>query len=936
MNTTLHRKLGRITSLRVLVWMLAVLMVAPPPVLAQIFGGSSTQQQQPGMMPSGGAFPGVGAFPGGGQLPGGSTAAPTGQPIMTNPSALQPIVPSQTPCPLPPLEQEMFPPQPPFQQMPQPGGIVQVQAGGGGQQPSQLQPGMGTPSGQIGIPFGQQQGFGGQIYPQQGFAGQAYPQQGFAGQGYPPPTFGSPFSPLGMGALGGQTAPPLVGGQLAPPGFAPGGIGQPGIGGQLSPGSGIPSMGLGGAPPGMQGERPGSALQQPGDPLSQISAGLLGQAELEVVDEVPIEQGLARFLYLQGMTGRLKQFGYNFFDVQFSGLPLVMDVPVGPDYVLGPDDTLALHIWNVPDPNLNKSFISPVERDGTIFLPQVGSIPVAGTTFSQATRLIHGRLSSHLKRFELHVSMARLRTIKVYVVGEVIRPGAYEVSSLATVSHALYAACGPAKSGSLRSIRLVRNGQTMQELDFYQFLLKGDRTQDLRLQSGDTVLVPPIGAAAAIGGQVKRPAIYELKDRTTLTGLIDIAGGLKATAGLRKCQIFRVEPGKQRVVIDADLGSLLERPMPVKEDGQRAKPDSIEDPIIQDGDFVRIASLPSQVENAVSLIGAVRDSGLYEFHPGMRLKDLLTSEQMLTDSYWDRAELIRTDPVTYETTVIAFSPKALFQASESANLELHRLDKVVVATQVKPPRLVTVQGEIKRPGTYTIETGERLSSVLKRAGGLTLRAYPQGILLFRQSVRRTQQTDVEKFVALQKQKLIAETASYSAGGSGLGYGSQEVATLQIQLQALDQLAFRVQPGRVVIKMKSLEELEGSLEDLGLEEGDYLIMPQRPTTVTIVGAVRMPTSLVYQEGFGLDDYVRQVGGMTSDADKKGMYLLRADGSVEASYAKFKVIAPGDSIVVPQSTEPKIRAIPFWQSMAVILTGLAAAATAAMAIVLVGRQ
>ena len=691
-------------------------------------------------------------------------------------------------------------------------------------------------------------------------------------------------------------------------------------------------MGSGTAPPGVQPDRPGASLQQPGDPLSQISAGLLSQVGPEPIGQLPIEQNLAGFLQLQGMTGRLKQFGYNFFDIQFSGIPSVMDVPVGPDYVLGPDDTLALHIWNVPDANLNRSYISPIERDGTIFLPQVGSIPVAGTTFSQATRLIHARLSGLLKRFELHVSMARLRTIKVFVVGEVVRPGAYDVSSLATVSHALYAGCGPAKSGSLRRIRVVRNGQAVQDLDFYQFFLKGDRTQDIRLQSGDAVLVPPIGPIAAIGGPVKRPAIYELTDRTTLTGLLDLAGGLTPMAGRRKCQIFRVESGKQRMIVDVELGGLLEGKVAVKGSGQSGLAEATVDPLIQDGDFVRLASVPSQVENAVSLIGAVRDAGQYEFRPGMRLRDLLTPEQMLADSYWDRAELIRTDPVSYENTVIPFSPKELFQADGAANIELRRLDRVVVATQIKPPRLISVQGEVKRPGTYTIESGERLSSVLKRAGGLTPRAFIQGILLIRASVKRTQQTELEKFIANQKQKLIADAAAYSAGG-GAG---QEQAVLQVQLQALDQLAGRIQPGRIVVKVGSLEELAGSREDLTLEEGDQITIPQLPQTVTTVGAVRAQTSVVYQEGFQIDDYIRLAGGTTADADKKSIYLLRADGSTEASYAKFKVINPGDTIVVPQETEPKLRPLPFWTSVIGILSGVVSAVTAALAITVIAGQ
>ena len=809
------------------------------------------------------------SFPGGGAPPGGGAAAP-GQAIVTNPTALQPIAPGQAPCPAPtPSTIQPIPPSP------------RTSPGGG----------------QVTLP-------GGMVQTGTGFA-----QAGTSG--------------VTQGLQAGQAGIQFSQGLQATQGGPPGPSGT----------AGAPSQGNASIPthPGLLSP----VIQQQG------AAGALQQPQPEGVGQLSIEEGFARFFILQGVTGQLKQFGYSFFDVQFSGFPPVMDTPVGPDYILGPDDTLSLHVWNVPDSNFNRSYITPVERDGTIFIPQVGSIPVAGTSFSQVTRLIHSRLSGLLKRFEMHVSMARLRTIKVYVVGEVVRPGAYELSSLATASHALYGACGPSKSGSLRRIQVVRDGKTVSELDFYRFFLQGDRTQDVRLQSGDTILVPPIGAVAAIGGPVKRPAIYELKDRTVLTELIDLAGGLSPTADRKRCQIFRVEAGQQRVILDVNLGPLVSGNRERKSTNlSSGKPEGTVEPIIQDGDFVRIAAVPTQIENAVSLAGAVRNPGPFEFRPGMRLSNLLTSEQMLVDSYMDRAELVRTDPVSYETTVLAFSPKALFQGKEE-NIELRRLDKVLVATQVKPPRIVSVMGEVKRPGSYTIESGERLSSVLKRAGGLTVRAFPKGIIFIRESVRRSQQTEVEKFVTLQKQRLISEAAALTAGnpnlqGAPAGGLSPEQASLQIQMQALDQLIARIQPGRVVVKMESLDQPENSLEDVMedvmLEEGDQITIPQQPQTVNIVGAVRNPTSVVYHKNLHVEDYLRQAGGTTDYAREKEIYILRAEGSTEAAYARIKEVGPGDTIVVPERIEPKTRPLPLWQAVASILGNMMMAVAA---IAIIGR-
>jgi protein involved in polysaccharide export with SLBB domain len=796
-------------------------------------------------------------------FPGMAGAAPQpGQPIITNPTALQPISPALVPCPT--------------------------------TTPSSLGP------------------------------------QGLA-QGVQAPSQGPATSFQGMSAFQGlqSTLSPQSSGNAGTPAVNQGGGGGP----SSSQTSGMGTTGSSGSASLLRGSVSPS-IQQQIDPFSTTPQPGVSRGQAEDVGQLSIEENFARFFILQGVTGQLRQFGYNFFDVQFSGIPSVMDLPVGPDYVLGPQDTLALHIWNVPDSNLNRSYIMPVERDGTVFIPHVGAIPVAGLNFAQATRLIQARLSTLLKRFEMHLSMARLRTIKVFVVGEVIRPGAYEVSSLATASHALYSACGPSKSGSLRHMQVIRDGKSIGDLDFYRFFLLGDRTQDVRLQAGDTLLVPPIGPVAAIGGPVRRPAIYEIKERTTILDLIEMAGGLAPTADRERCQIFRIEAGLQRVIVDVPLGAILKAKNDSKGNGYSSRLASGAAPMVQDGDFVRISAVPTQIENAVTLIGAVRSPGFYEFRPGMKLKDLLTQEQLLTESFMDRAEVVRTDPVTYDTSVIAFSPRNLMKGDEE-NMELRRLDKVVVLTQIRPPRTVAISGEVKRQGVFTIESGERLSSVLKRAGGLTMRAFPQGIVLIRETVRKSQQAELDKFVSAQKQKLINEAASLAAGSvgvssAGTSTAQQEQATLHIQMQGLDNLVSRVQLGRVVVRMDSLEQLEGSPEDIMLEHLDQIAIPQQPQTVNIMGAVRTPTSVVYHADLNVEDYVRLAGGMTDEALEKELYVVRANGSADAAYVKLKDMRPGDTIVVPERVEPKMRPLPLWQAVASII-GSAALGIAAISVV-----
>ncbi|HQV11151.1 MAG TPA: SLBB domain-containing protein [Nitrospira sp.] len=658
-------------------------------------------------------------------------------------------------------------------------------------------------------------------------------------------------------------------------------------------------------------------------------------AELLRHQDFSVEEAFAQFSVLQGIKSRLKQFGYDFFDAHAGGFTSLQDVPVGPDYVIGPQDSLAVHIWNVPDQNFNRSYIAPVERDGMVVIPQVGAIPVGGQTFSQAERTIHARLSMLLKRFELHVSMARIRTMKVYVVGEVARPGAYELSALATASNAIYAACGPSRSGSLRQVRIMRDGKTVGQLDLYDFLLQGDRRQDNRLQAGDVVLVPPLGPVVAISGSVKRPAIYELKPGTRLTELLTLAGGLTPLSDRQRCHLFRQDPAlKERNMIDVDLVRAL------ASQGQEKSRLGVEggDPLLMDGDYIRIATLPTQVVNVVSLVGAVKSPGPYEFRAGMHVKDILTPEQLTVDAYADRAEIVRTDPATYLTKVIPFSPTAVFEGRESDNHVLNRLDQVVISSQMRAPALVLVEGEVRRAGYFTIEIGERLSSVLKRSGGFTPNAFPNGIVLVRESVKVKQQAELDRFIAAERQRLTAQSAGIAAGTAGLSVmagasgAMAEQQVLALRLQQLEATASRIELGRVIVSLDSIERLEGTEDDIILESRDRITIPTPPQTIGIIGSVKNPTSVVYRPGLDLNDYLRQAGGVTEDANKREMYVMRANGTTDSSYLSAKEMRPGDTIVVPQKIEARPPQLALWQTVASIIGSLALTAAG---IAVVGR-
>jgi protein involved in polysaccharide export with SLBB domain len=279
----------------------------------------------------------------------------------------------------------------------------------------------------------------------------------------------------------------------------------------------------------------------------------------------------------------------------------------------------------------------------------------------------------------------------------------------------------------------------------------------------------------------------------------------------------------------------------------------------------------------------------------------------------------------------------LFDGSAADNHVLQQWDQIVVMSQLRRPALVLVEGEVKRPGQYTLQTGERLSSVLKRAGGLTPQAFPQGIVLLRESVKRRQEAELQRFIAAERERLTAQAAAVTAGavgvsGPGGAISAAEQQTLALRVQQLEALAARAELGRVVVRMESLEQLEGTTDDVVLENRDRILIPQPPQTVTVVGAVKNPTSVVYQPGLSVEDYLRQTGGLTEHANSKELYVVRANGLAESAYVKIKDVRPGDTIVVPQKVEVKTPQLALWQSVASIVGSVVLAAAG---IAVIGR-
>ncbi len=614
--------------------------------------------------------------------------------------------------------------------------------------------------------------------------------------------------------------------------------------------------------------------------------------------------------YLGPYGTPLRQYGYTMFATTVSTFAPVDDIPVGPDYVLGPGDDLTINVWGAVDSTL----VRTVDRNGRIVLPKVGDLRIWGLTFSQADRLIRDELARFFRGFQTSVTMGRLRTVSVHVVGEVCQPGVYTLSSLATVTNALYSAGGPTKLGSLREVRLLRSNVQVARIDLYDFLQRGDRTRDYRLESGDTIFVPTVGDVVAVAGEVKRPAIYEVRTGTRLADVVTLAGGVTPTSYLKRVQIVRALPNAERATLDVDLTS------------HYLKGDEASNPLINAGDLVLIHPADPRVYNIVKVDGAVRYPGAYELKPMMRIGQLLPADRLLPEAYTERVEVARRRPdLTME--VLAVDLKKAWSGDPSNDLLLKPLDEVTVRTELKAARAVVLGGQVVRPGLYTIAEGEKLSSVLERAGGFTDRAFLKGAAFTRASLRRIEQEQLDAFMKTQEQRMLASASTVIVGAEKEEVAAQQQA-LQARREALRLLASKVVVGRMVVHLDRPDRLKGSENDLVLIDGDTLNVPEPPDSVLVIGAVRNSTSVQHKEGAGVDYYINRVGGYSKEADKKEAHLVKADGSAISSFTNIRTVEPGDTVIVPPKEEEKVRTLPtvrdIAQTIGAALLGIAALA------------
>ncbi len=446
-----------------------------------------------------------------------------------------------------------------------------------------------------------------------------------------------------------------------------------------------------------------------------LDASLLQQLgeDQSWLEDVPVDDGL------------LPIFGRDIFKPSRRLFRPAIDIPIPADYVLGPGDTLVVQLYGKE----NASHSLVVNREGQIQFPQIGPVNLAGVSFSQAQKVIADIVNEQMIGVRASVTMGALRTIRVFVLGEVERPGSFTVGSLSTMTNALFESGGVTAVGSLRNVQLKRNGKLVTTLDIYDLLLRGDTSGDSRLLPGDVIFVPPVGKTVGITGEVKRPATYEIKTTATAQELIELAGGLKNTAHLPVSYLIRLDDAGEKTLINIDLSD---------SPGMTYR--------LKDGDILSIAPTLEFVNNQVTLSGHIKREGERSWKPGLRFSDVLPSAfELLPNPDIDVAIIQRFDAATRRVEVILFSPVDAWDAPKSAadpllhgndviqifNYEDPRAEQLAeVVTQLESQarynerqKVVTITGSVRFPGTYPLSDGMTTRQLIQLAGGLSESAF---------------------------------------------------------------------------------------------------------------------------------------------------------------------------------------------------------------------
>jgi polysaccharide export outer membrane protein len=654
--------------------------------------------------------------------------------------------------------------------------------------------------------------------------------------------------------------------------------------------------------------------------------------------------------------------GYNIYGLQvfrssLSKFDANLSGPVDANYRLGPGDQLVLILTG----DVEAAYTLDVTREGFVVIPQVGQIYVANLTLGQLEDLLFARLGrfySGVRRgpgatTRFSVSVAKLRSNQIFVLGEVERPGSYQVSSAGTAVTALYAAGGPTASGSLRGVQIKRGDRMVSELDLYDYLLRGDGSRDARLETGDIVFVPVRGSRVRIIGEVVRPGTYEVKGAETLADMIKAAGGFRSDASRRRVQIERILPparrtadGRDRVTIDVQSEALA---------GGDGDGDALHI-AVEGGDVVRVFPVAKRVRNTVAVIGNVWTPGKQGLTPGMTIADAIRlAGGPKPDVYLGSVLVDRMRPDSTRLQLRASLRDSLGAVINDFPLHEDDVVQVFAVTEFRPERYVAIGGAVRKPGRVPYRQGMTMRDLVLLAGGLEESAYLKEAEIARLPDMRTGATTATTIrVALDSTYLFERKPGEKYFGPPGMPGSAEGAP-EAELQPYDNVLILRQPswelqrvvtisgevrfpgqytlksrderltdlivraggmtdqaypegtvfirskehlGRVAIDVPQALKHRNSPENLLLMDGDRISVPLKSAVVAVRGAVNAPNVVAYVPGKDIDYYINQAGGARQNADRGRAFITQPSGKRETK-GRFSrpQPQPGSLVIVP---------------------------------------